>query len=138
MHEWQQAGEDTADGEGLQKNDEMTEKQWMEECERHWPPWAAALYLTEQHQFGGTVTEMFNFLQSREVVTGHILQFTAPDNICTDMTVEKAFQYGENDQLHHLLALSRNVRCFRSEQNHYMTDCKTTKSREKVVGQARP
>jgi hypothetical protein len=51
MHEWQQAAEDTADAEGQQKIDEMTEKQWMEECERHWPPWAAALYLTEQHQF---------------------------------------------------------------------------------------
>ena len=43
MHEWQQAAEDTADAEGLQRIDEMTEKQWMEECERHWPPWAAAL-----------------------------------------------------------------------------------------------
>ncbi len=33
MYEWQQASEDTADAEGLQKIDEMTEKQWMEECE---------------------------------------------------------------------------------------------------------
>ncbi len=55
---------------------------------------------------------MFNFLQSREVATVRILQFAAPDNICTDVTVEEAFQYGENEQLHHLLALSRNVRCF--------------------------
>jgi len=138
MHEWQQAAEDTADAEGLQKIDEMTEKQWMEECERHWPPWAAALYLTEQHQFGGTVAEMFNFLQSREVATGRILQLAAPDNTCTGMTVEEALQYGENEQLHHLLALSRNVRCFRCLQNHYMADCKAAKSREEAAGQSRP
>jgi hypothetical protein len=138
MHEWQQAAEDTADAEGLQKIDEMTEKQWMEECERHWPPWAAALYLTEQHQFGGTVADMFNFLQSREAATGRILQLAVPDNTYTGMTVEEALQYGENEQLHHLLALSRNVRCFRCLQNHYMADCKAAQSREEAAGQARP
>ena len=138
MHEWQQAAEDTAEAEGLQKIDAMTQKQWMEECERHWPPWAAALYLTEQHQFGGTVADMFNFLQSCEAATGRILQLAAPDNTYTGMTVEEALQYGENEQLHHLLALSRNVRCFRCLQNHYMADCKATQSREEAAGQARP
>ncbi len=110
----------------------------MEECERHWPPWAAALYLTEQHQFGDTVAEMFNFLQSREVATDHILQLAAPDNTCTGMTVEEALQYGENEQLHHLLAFSRNVRCFRCLQNHYMADYKPAKSREEAAGQLCP
>ena len=137
MHEWQQVEEDTDDTEGLQKIDEMTQKQWMEECERHWPPWASAVYLTEQYQFGGTVTEMFNFLQSREVVTVRILQLVDPDNTCTGMTVEEALQYGENEQLHHLLALSRNVRYFHCLKNHYMADCKEAKSREEASGQAR-
>jgi hypothetical protein len=81
---------------------------------------------------------MFNFLQSREVVTGRILQLAAPDNTCTGMTVEETLQYDENKQLHHLLTLSRNVRCFHCLQNHYMSDCKTVKSREEVTGQARP
>ena len=54
------------------------------------------------------------------------------------MTVEEALQYGENEQLHHLLALSRNVRCFRCLQNHYMADCKAAQSREEAAGQARP
>ena len=138
MHEWQQAAEDTVDAEGLQKIDEMTEKQWMEECEKHWPPWAAALYLTEQHQFGGTVAEMFNFLQSREVATGRILQLAVPVTNYPAMTVEEALQYGDHEQLHHLLALSRSVRCFRCLQNHYMVDCKAAKSREETAGQARP
>jgi hypothetical protein len=71
----------------------------MEECERHWPPWATVLYLTEQHQFGGTVADMFNFLQSRESTTGRILQIAAPDNTYTGMTVEEALQYGENEPL---------------------------------------
>ena len=110
----------------------------MEECERHWPLWSAALYLTEQHQFGGTVAEMFNFLQSREVATGRILQLAVPDNTCTGMTVEEALQYGENEQLHHLLVLSRNVRCFLYLQNHYMADCKASKSREESAGQSCP
>jgi len=54
------------------------------------------------------------------------------------MTVEEALQYGENEQLHHLLVLSRNVRCFRCLQNHYMADCKAAKSREEAAGQSRP
>ena len=138
MHECQQAAEDTVDAEDLQKIDEMTEKQWMEECEKHWPPWVAALYLTDQHQFGGTVAEMFNFLQSREVATSRILQLAVPDINYTVMTVEEALQYDDNEHLHHLLTISRNVRCFLFLQNHYMTDFKVVKSREEAAGQPRP
>jgi hypothetical protein len=81
----------------------MTEKQWMEECEKNWPPWVAALYLTDQHQFGGTVAEMFNFLQSREVATSRILQLAVPDINYAAMTVEEALRYGKRPLGNHVL-----------------------------------
>ena len=66
MHEWAQAVEDTAATPGLQCIDTMSQKMWMETLESVWPPWVVALYLTEQHQFGNTVEELFHFLQTRE------------------------------------------------------------------------
>jgi len=66
MHEWAQAVEDTSAAPVLQRIDVMSQKMWMEALESVWPPWVAALYLTEQHQFGNTVEELFHFLQTRE------------------------------------------------------------------------
>jgi hypothetical protein len=62
MHEWAQAVEDTAAAFGLQRLDEMTEKNWLEALQDIWPPWVEELYVTDPHQFGGTVEELFHFL----------------------------------------------------------------------------
>jgi hypothetical protein len=69
MHEWAQAVEYTAAAPGLKRLDAMSEKMWMEALEEVWPAWVAALYLTEPHQFGNTVEELFHFLQTREPET---------------------------------------------------------------------
>ena len=142
MHEWAQAVEDTSAAPGLQRIDAMSEKMWMEALEDVWPAWVAALYLTEQHQFGNTVEELFHFLQTREPET-------SPARSCAPMTamvpqdfsgmsVEDALHLGYNQQIACLLALSRQVRCWRCLQNHYVSECRAKRSDQEIAGLPRP
>ena len=143
MYEWAQAVEDTVAAFGLQRLDEMTEKQWLEALEDVWPPWVSALYLTDPHQFGGTVEELFHFLQTREPARVGLrriagLAAVGVQQDFSTMTVEEALQIGTNHQLSGLLALSRQVRCWRCLGNHYLTDCRAQRSAEEVAGAPRP
>ena len=140
MHEWAQAVEDTAAAPGLQRIDAMSEKMWMEALEDVWPAWVAALYLTEQHQFGNTVEELFHFLQTREPEQ-------SPNRPCAvaamaiqefgQMTVEEALHMGHSQQLAHLLTLSRQITCWRCRQNHYLSECRAKRSEQEIAGLSR-
>jgi hypothetical protein len=141
MHEWAQAVEDTAAAPGLQRIDAMSQKVWMEALEDVWPPWVTALYLTEQHQFGNTVEKLFHF-QTRE-------HERSPARSCAPMTsmaiqefahmsVEDALHLGYNQKLACLLSLSRQVRCWRCQQNHYVSECRAKRSDQEIAGLPRP
>jgi hypothetical protein len=143
MYEWAQAVEDTAAAFGLQRLDEMTEKNWLEALQDVWPHWVEELYLTNPHQFGGTVEELFHFLQIREPqrigmrrVAG-LAAVRVPQDFST-LTVEEALQLGANEQLTGLYAMSRQLRCWRCLGNHYLVDCRAERSAEEVAGAPRP
>jgi hypothetical protein len=99
-----------------------------------------ALYLTDQHQFGNTVEELFHFLQTREPER-------SPDRPCAvaamaiqefgQMTVEEALHMGHSQQLAHLLSLSRQITCWRCRQNHYLSECRAKRSEQEIAGLAR-
>ena len=75
----------------------------METLEVVWPPWVAALYLTEQHQFGNTVEELFHFLQTREPDRSPARNYAPMTAVAIQefghMSVEEALQVGYNQQL---------------------------------------
>jgi hypothetical protein len=141
MHEWEQAVEDTATAPGLQRIDAMSQKMWLEALQDVWPSWVAALYLTDQHQFGNTVEELFHFLQTREPEQ-------SPNRPCAvaamaiqefgQMTVEEALHMVHNQQLAHLLTLSRQISCWRCRQNHYLSECRAKRSEQEIAGLSRP
>ncbi len=54
------------------------------------------------------------------------------------MTVEDALHMGHNQQLAHLLSLSRQITCWRCRQNHYLSECRAKRSEEEIAGLARP
>jgi len=142
MYEWAQAVEDTAAAFGLQHLDEMTEKNWLEALQDVWPPWVEQLYLTDPHQFGGTVEKLFHFLQMREPprvglrrIAG--LTVVGVQQDFSTMTVEEALQLGTNQHFAGLLAMSRQLRCWRCLGNHYLVDCRTSTSAEEVAGSPR-
>jgi hypothetical protein len=100
------------------------------------------LYLTEPHQFGNTVEELSHFLQTREpeTVTARIC---APMTAVTmqdfaGMSVEDALHMGYNQQISCLLALFRQVRCWRCLQNHYVSECRAKRSDQEIAGLPRP
>ena len=141
MHEWTQAVEDTATASGLQRLDDMTEKMWLEALEEVWPPWVGALYQTDPHQFDNTVEELFHFLQTREPETTTARRCVGLTALGVQdfarLTVEEALQIGANHQLSGLLALSRQVRCWRCLGNHYLADCRAQRSPEEIAGAQR-
>ena len=54
------------------------------------------------------------------------------------MTVEDALHLGYNQQLACLLSLSRQVRCWRCLQNHYVSECRAKRSDQEIAGLPRP
>jgi len=143
MHEWAQAVEDTAAAFGLQRLDEMSEKNWLEALQDVWPQWVEELYLTDPHQFGGTVEELFHFLQIREPQQNGIRRVAGLAEVqvqqdFSTMTVEEALQLGANEQLTGLYAMVRQLRCWRCSGGHYLVDCRAERSKEEIAGAPRP
>jgi hypothetical protein len=110
--------------------------------EEVWPPWVGALYQTDPHQFDNTVEELFHFLQTREPETTTARRCVGLTALGVQdfarLTVEEALQIGANHQLSGLLALSRQVRCWRCLGNHYLADCRAQRSPEEIAGAQRP
>jgi hypothetical protein len=101
----------------------------------------AALYLTEQHQFGNTVEELFHFLQTREPERSPARScspMTALANLdFAGMSVEDVLHRGYRQQITTLLTLSRQVRCWRCLQNHYVSECRAKRSDQEIAGLSR-
>ena len=53
------------------------------------------------------------------------------------MSVEDALHMGYNQQLSCLLALSRQVRCWRCLQNHYVSEYRVKRSDQEIAGMSR-
>jgi hypothetical protein len=140
MHEWEQAVEDTTTAPGLQRIDPMSQKMWLEALEDVWPSWVVALYLTEQHQFGNTVEELFHFLQTREPERSPARPCAVAAMVIQEfghMTVEEALHMGHSQQMANLLSLSRQITCWRCRENHYLSECRAKRSEQEIAGLAR-
>ena len=114
---------------------------WLETLEDVWPPWVSALYLTEQHQFGNTVEELFHFLQTREPERSPARPCAVAAMAIQEfghMTVEEALHMGHSQQMSNLLSLSRQITCWRCRENHYLSECRAKRSEQEIAGLARP